>query len=869
MQSTTPLMQQYQEIKSAYSDAILLFQMGDFFECFGEDAVTISQVLGIVLTKREKKADAPQMAGFPQKALDEYLPKLVHAGYKVAVARQMEPPTGGKGIVKRAVTEVITQGTITQQESLLSQDKNYLAAIVVNKNLFGLAIVDVTTGELKVYEDRYAPDKTAALIDKIAPREILHQHSFNLQLSPLSTTVKQPLSDVFFDVKKSIETVTSHFNVPNLDPLGLHDKMLAAIATGVLIAYVSDTKKVTPKHIQKIELWNPYNYLLVDSITQKNLDIFSNQRTHSLSGSLFGVIDKTITPMGHRKLFEWISFPLTEQEEITKRFDVVSFFIENQEQINTAISELEEIHDIERYAGLLGLGRIHHRQLSALAYSISHVLTLKSLLSSAQNDTLIPLLHSALETIEDSPLKELQSKISTALPGLDETSSTLFKKGFNAELDELITLSTDGNKLIKDIFTREKEQSGITNLKLGFNKVFGYYFETSRANEKLIPSHFIKKQTLVNTDRFITQEVKDLEEKVLHAQDRLATKEQEVYAALVAELQGFIGNIQSTAAAVSAIDVLLNFARVAITKGYARPSFVKEGESIVFTDARHPVVNEFVPDFVPNSLTINKDKNFIILTGPNMGGKSTFVRQIALIHILAQAGSFVPAQACNISIIDKLFARIGASDDIASGRSTFMVELSEVANIIRHATEKSFVILDEVGRGTSTYEGIALAWGISEYIAKHIKCTTIFTTHFREITLLEKEDTPYINFKVNIKEENNDVYFLHTISPGVSDKSYGIHVAKLVDLPGEIIKTAQKMLDRFEHERPVQQKNQPPADQLGMFSLQAPVEPQEVIPDNVKAFMSEVASLQLETMTPLEAISVLASLQQKLPDVSE
>jgi DNA mismatch repair protein MutS len=866
MQSTTPLMQQYVEIKNAYGDAILLFQMGDFFECFGEDAVTISQVLGIVLTKREKKADAPQMAGFPQKALDDYLPKLVNAGYKVAVARQMELPTAGKGIVKRAVTEVITQGTITQQESLLSQDKNYLAAIVVNKNLFGLALVDVTTGEVKVYEDRYVADKVSALIDKVAPREILHQHSFGLQLSPQSSTVKQPLSDTYFDLKKSLSVVTEHFGTVNLDPLGLQDKLLGAVATGVLISYINETKKVSPKHIQKIELWNPYNYLMVDAITQKNLDIFSNQRTHSLNGSLIGVIDKTISAMGHRTLFEWISFPLTDKEKIEERYAVVSYFIEHQELISSLMAELEEIHDIERYAGLLGLGRIHPRQLSALAYSIDHALKLMELL----NDNELPdLIRRLKSSVNSDALEKFKYKILSALPSLDETSATMFKKGYNPELDELITLSTDGNKLIKDIFLREKEKSGIPNLKLGFNKVFGYYFETSRANEKYIPEHFIKKQTLVNVDRYITTEVKDLEEKVLSAQDRLALKEQEVYTELVNELQSDIAFVQSASVAIGNIDVLLNFARIAITKGYVRPIFVTDNEAIVFTDSKHPVVNEFVPDFVPNSLTIERDKNFIILTGPNMGGKSTFVRQIALIHILAQAGSFVPAASCHISIIDKLFARIGASDDIASGRSTFMVELSEVANIIRHATKNSFVILDEVGRGTSTYEGIALAWGISEYIAKHIHCTTIFTTHFREITLLEKENGPYINFKVNIKEENNDVYFLHTISKGISDKSYGIHVAKLVDLPSEIIKTAQKMLDRFEHEKPSQSKNTVPADQLGLFSSHPLPEIQEVIPENVKSFLGEFASLKVETLTPLEAITILASLQQKIPDLND
>ena len=793
MTETKPLMAQHAAIKAEYKDALLLFQVGDFFECFNEDAEKVSEVLGLVLTSRSKGYTAPAMAGFPMKALDEFLPKLISAGLKVAIARQMENPKNVKGIVKRLVTEVITQGTITTQEELLSRDKNYLGCIVTNGKRFGLAFADISTGEFKVYEDRFTDESVSELLEHLRLRELLKSTKDTFTDTKSTSTVIQPIDDKEFSESKNVTKLLSHFGVPNLDTLGLTEFPFATSAAGVLLSYITETKKTEPRHITTLTFFNPRHSLHVDPTTQRNLEIFYNLKTHRTEGSLLGTMDSTHTAMGHRLLYEWLSFPETDTQKLEKRYDVVAQYTRDSTQYQGLQNLLTRFPDIQRLTSGLGLGRIHHKHLIALSDAVDRGLSINVLNGELAN---LPLLDEA----QKLKLGELKEKILSAIDTGEEVTNrpTFIRKGYNLDLDRLVELSTNGEQYVKDLFNKEKVVNNLPALKLTFNNVFGYAFELSRVQSVNAPAHFIKKQTLVNNERFITEELKQLESQVLSARDQLQILEGELYTSLISELQTYVPALAALGQLISIVDVLHSFATSALTKRYVRPTLSTTNRTLKVEGMRHPVVESTVSEFVPNDLTVTKESNFLILTGPNMGGKSTFVRQIALLQIMAQVGSFIPATSAVIPVVDKVFARIGASDDISSGKSTFMVELSEVAYIVSQATEQSLVILDEVGRGTSTYEGISLAWGIAQYIANHIGCTTIFTTHFRELTDLEELSPKFINYKVNLKEENDTIYFLHTVTRGRSDKSYGIQVAKLVNLPAEIIDTAFEVLNSFE-----------------------------------------------------------------------
>ncbi len=812
MTETKPLMAQYQAIKNEYKDAVLLFQMGDFFECFGDDAEKISETLGIVLTSRSKSEDAPPMAGFPQKALDDYLPKLIAAGFKVAVARQIENPKNAKGIVKRAVTEVITQGTIATQQELLSNDKNYLACISTDGKMFGLAFADISTGEFKVYEDRFNDKTITELLERLSPRELLKStKDTHTDTSTLSTVV-QPIEDREFSSSTKLEQLKKHFGVPNLDPLGLSDFPYATSAASVLLDYLYDTKKSEPKHITSLSFFNPKSALHIDPISQRNLEIFYNLKTHRTEGSLLGAVDSTQTAMGHRLLYEWLSFPLTDVKQLNERYDVVDFFMQNSEAYQGVANLLHKFPDLQRLTSALGLGRIHYRHLLTIAEAIQRFLD--------TNPTSFPpeekLAKLAKQEIEK--LSEIVSLIITVLT-INSDRGTFIKDGVNSELDKLVSLATNGEQYIKDLFNKEKTVNNLPALKLTFNNVFGYAFELSRIQGKNAPEHFIKKQTMVNAERYITEELKTLEAQVLSAKGELTILETKIYGELVQNLRNYTATLNILTNYLAKLDVLHSFATNALTKRYVRPLLTETERTYDLVGMRHPVVETTVKEFVPNDLTVTEDQNFLILTGPNMGGKSTFVRQIALLQIMAQIGSFVPAEKATLPITDQVFARIGASDDITTGKSTFMVELSEVAYIVSQATAKSLVILDEVGRGTSTYEGISLAWGIAQYIANQIGCTTIFTTHFRELTDLENISNRFINYKVNLREQDNTIYFLHTVTRGKSDKSYGIQVAKLVNLPEEIINTAFQVLENFEAEgQKVKQESNKEVSELSGFN---------------------------------------------------
>lgn len=863
MTETKPLMAQYAAIKAEYPDALLLFQMGDFFECFYDDAVKVSEVLGIVLTSRSKDEKAPPMAGFPQKALDEYLPKLIAAGLKVAVARQMENPKNAKGIVKRAVTEVITQGTIATQEELLSQNKNYIACIVTTPQKFGLAFADISTGEFKVYEGNVTKnhEEIDDILEQLGIKELLKSMKDGYQYRKHDRMVIQPLEDKEFSLEKSTKTLLSHFSVPNLDPLGLSEYPLATIASGVLLTYFAETKKTEPKHITTLEYFNLRHTLQIDPTTQRNLELFYNLKTHRLEGSLLGILDQTQTAPGHRLLYEWLSFPLTDPEELGRRYDTVEHYTRNSSHYQETRNLLQRYPDIQRLTSALGLGRIHFRQVLALADAVEKGISLTVLHEK------LP----AIPKIEKTQKIKLSAFIAKVRNILSDNGDrpTFVSMGHNQELDKLVELSTNGERYIQDLYQKEKVSHDLPGLKLSFNNIFGYSFELSRIQSANAPAHFIKKQTLVNTERYITEELKQLEAQVLSARDNMQLLEAELYKALISELQEYIPELVALGRMVATVDVLTSFATSALTKRYTRPTLTTTERTMQITGMRHPVVENTVSEFVANDLEITQDSNFLILTGPNMGGKSTFVRQIALLQIMAQIGSYIPVERATLPLVDKVFARIGASDDISTGKSTFMVELSEVAYIVSQATPHSLVILDEVGRGTSTYEGISLAWGIAQYLAHKIGCTTIFTTHFRELTDLEELSQKFINYKVNLKEENDTIYFLHTITRGRSDKSYGIQVAKLVNLPKEIIDTAFEVLNSFETRalsvegkeltvpRQPARSKETNDSQLDLFSTPRTIESEQS--KRVKELLSDVDP---NNLTPLQALLLVEQLKK-------
>lgn len=875
MTETKPLMSQYQAIKQEYSDAILLFQMGDFFECFYDDAQKVSDALGLVLTSRSKNDDAPPMAGFPQKALDEYLPKLISAGYKVAVARQIENPKNVKGIVRRAVTEVITQGTIATQEELLSRDKNYLMSVIIEKGVVGLAFADISTGEFKIYEDRYSDEHLRELIERLSPRELLKSTkdtALELTDAQREALVIQPIDDKLFSYEVTKSTLLNHFSVPNLDALGLQDMPLATIAAGVLLAYITDTKKGDPKHITKLTPFHPNQALHIDPTSQRNLEIFYNLKTHRTEGSLIGILDSTKTALGHRLLYEWLAFPETHQDTIEKRYDAVAFLTSHSAVYQEITEKLHRFPDTQRLTSALGLNRIHHRHLDVLAQAVTTGISVAALLEKHSDElSLFPTLsadrHTQLSSFASSIFTAFYGS-ATPTPSSDTTARpTFFAPGFNAELDRLVNLATNGEQYIKDLYNKEKVTHNLPALKLTFNNAFGYAFELSRAKSDTVPEHFIKKQTLVNAERYITEELKNLETQVLSARDQLNILEGELYSQLLTSLHPAISALNELSTLIATLDVITAFATNALTYRYTRPTLTTDQRTLVLEGMRHPVVERTVKEFVPNTLEIEKQQNFLILTGPNMGGKSTFVRQIALLHIMAQIGSFVPASKAVIPIVDQVFARIGASDDISTGKSTFMVELSEVAYIVAQATDKSLIILDEVGRGTSTYEGISLAWGIAQYVAHRIGATTIFTTHFRELTELESQSNKFINYKVNLKEQNNTIYFLHTVTRGKSDKSYGIQVARLVNLPDEIIDTAFTVLNSFEQQAP---PVAPPKNtlQMDLFSTPNAALEQKIteLEERVEKYQKIEALLKdvdPNNMTPMEALRLIELIQEQ------
>ncbi len=862
MAELTPLMRQYNEIKSNYPDTIIFFRLGDFYEMFGQDAVVASKVLQITLTSRDKgKADPMPMCGIPHFTSENYVAKLVKAGHKVAICEQVEDAKEAKGIVKRDVVKVVTPGTFLPDNP---KENNFIVGFFQKENIYGIAAADITTGEFYVYQTHNSLEDE---INRFQPKEVLYPFSLknNSAVENLKDYYLTGYDDWYFDYIEAYRKLIGFFKVSSLDGFGCEGMMVAISAAGALLNYLEDTQKDSLT-FNRISVIRRESKMMIDATSLRNLEITRNMNNHEIEGSLLWVMDETYTPMGGRLLRTWLLNPLTDSGEISERQDAVETLINEQENQAKIQAHLKGIYDIERLASRTGSGSANARDLIALKKSLEILPEMKELLGGYQNE----LIQKLSEKINvQSDISMLIDESIAEEPPLTIKDGGLIKKGFNSEIDELKEISISGKDFIASLQVREKEKTGISSLKVGFNKVFGYYIEVTKANASQVPDEYIRKQTLVNGERFITPELKEYEGKVLGAEERLKNLEYDVFIKIREQISGETEKLQETSAAIAGLDALHSLAYIAKKYDYERP-VVDEGDIINIAAGRHPVVERLSggDKFIPNDCLMDSGANNIsIITGPNMAGKSTYMRQIALIVLMAQTGSFVPSKEATIGVVDRIFTRIGASDVITKGQSTFMVEMIETANILNNATDRSLILLDEVGRGTSTFDGISIAWAVVEYIAKELKARTLFATHYHELTELSIILDGIKNLNVAVKEWGDEIIFLRRIEEGGTDKSYGIQVARLAGLPGVTINRAKEILANLEkselNELGAPKLAYAPDDktshkqwagQLDLFATQA---------DPV---VKELLGLDVLSMTPIEAMNTLFEMKKKLDE---
>ncbi|MDU5038463.1 MAG: DNA mismatch repair protein MutS [Clostridium perfringens] len=799
----TPMMRQYFEIKENYKDCILFFRLGDFYEMFFEDAETAARELELVLTGRdcglEKRAP---MCGIPFHASNSYIGRLVAKGYKVAICEQVEDPKVAKGIVKRDVIKVITPGTYTDSSFVEETKNNYIMTIYsdLERNRCSLAITDISTGDFLATEGELEKGVILDEISKFNPKEIILLDSLDQELIKDITLTTPALIS-----RKPIEYFEENFEEVLNNQFREKSNSLSLMvkkSSNALVKYILDTQKISLTNINDIEVYSLVDFMTIDLSSRRNLELTENLREKSKKGSLLWVLDKTETSMGSRMLRRWIEEPLVNKEKITLRLNAVEELF-NDLSLNDSLKEaLHDIYDIERILGKISNKNANAKDLIALKTSIGKIPNVKGIIENCTS-SLLKNYHHNLDDLRD--IYELLEKSIKEDPSLTLKDGDLIKDGFNSEIDELRLAKTNGKDWISSLENREREFTGIKSLKVGFNKVFGYYIEISKANYSSIPEgRYIRKQTLANAERFITPELKEIEEKLLGASEKLCSLEYDIFLDIRNEVENHIDRLKTTAKIIAELDCISNLAFVALENDFIKPEINEDGETKI-ENGRHPVVEKVIPkgEFIPNDTIINKDDNqLLIITGPNMAGKSTYMRQVAIITLMCQIGSFVPASKANISVVDKIFTRIGASDDLAGGKSTFMVEMWEVSNILKNATENSLVLLDEVGRGTSTYDGLSIAWSVIEYICKNknLRCKTLFATHYHELTKLEGEIHGVRNYSVAVKEVDNNIIFLRKIIEGGADQSYGIEVAKLAGIPDEVINRAKEILETLEME---------------------------------------------------------------------
>ncbi len=856
-------MKQYHEVKRNYPDAIVFFRLGDFYEMFGPDAVTASKVLQITLTSRDKGREDPiPMCGVPHFTAETYIARLVRAGYKVAVCEQMEDPKEAKGIVRREVVKVITPGTFLPDNP---KENNYILGFFQKENIYGIAVADITTGEFLIYETCNSLEDE---INRFQPKEILYPLSFKNNsaiIDRLGDYYLTNYDDWYFDYIEAYRKLIKHFRVSSLDGYGCEGMIVAVSAAGALLNYLEETQKDTLT-FRKVIVLRRASHMLLDAATLRNLEITRNMRSGETEGSLLWVIDETLTPMGGRLLRAWLLNPLLNPEEIGERQDAVIDLMGDTGGLSKLQAYLKDIYDIERLASRISSGTANARDLLALKNSLKILPELKTLLEANDNKT-IKSLQKQIDPL--SGVNSLIEKSITEDPPFTLKDGGLIRKGFNSEIDELREISSSGKDFIAGLQTKERERTGISSLKVGFNRVFGYYIEITKSNLSQVPGDYIRKQTLVNGERFITPELKDYEAKVLGAEERLKNLEYDVFINVRNTIAAETEKLQKTSAAIAELDALQSLAGIAKKYNYERP-VVDDGDVIRISEGRHPVIERLSAGdkFIPNDALIDSaSNNILIITGPNMAGKSTYMRQTALIVLMAQIGSLVPAKEARVGIVDRIFTRIGASDVITKGQSTFMVEMIETANILNNATKKSLILLDEVGRGTSTFDGISIAWAVVEYISKELKTRTLFATHYHELTELSLIIEGIRNLNVAVKEWGDEIIFLRRIEEGAADKSYGIQVARLAGLPSLTIERAKEILSNLEKSElnelgapklaytpTTTTPGSPKTGQLDLFTTQA---------DPV---MKELLGLDILSMSPLEALNKLFEMKKKLGD---
>ncbi len=800
---TTPAMKQFFETKAQYPDCLILFRMGDFYETFYEDAAKASEVLGITLTKRGREKDGKPipLAGIPYHALEQYLAKLIKANLKVAICEQLEDPAKAKGIVERGVVRIVTPGTIVEQTLLNEKHNNYIMAITedILTEKAGIAVADLSTSEFfcleiplnQIYNEIVRYNPAELLIDEMQKKKSLF--SF-LEVCKKKGIFINEIQEFFFSYNNAYATLIRHLKVHSLDSFGIEEKREAIKAAGALLFHLKETQKSNVHSIQKISYISSEKYMLIDETTLSNLEILKNLHERSAKHTLLSSIDKTQTPMGSRMLKKWIMQPLMEKEAIENRLDAVEEFAKRIVLKQEITELLNKMYDIERIVSRVNLGCSNARDMLALKNSLVWIPKIKNTLLLAETAMLKEL--SSLETVDE--LGELlESAIAEDAP-ISVREGNIIKKGFNQELDELHNICKNGKNYIKQMEQQEQEKTRIKTLKIGFNRVFGYYLEVTAKNLSLVPQHYIRKQTTANGERYITEELKQMEEKILSAEEKINLLEYELFQQIGQRISEQTENILNIVQTIAMIDVLNCFAETARQQKYCKPEITKDF-GIEIIEGRHPVIEHIEKQYIPNDISIEKENRTMIITGPNMAGKSSLLRQVALTCLLAQIGSFVPATKAKISIVDRIFCRVGAHDDLTHGQSTFMVEMQETASILHNATERSFIILDEIGRGTSTFDGVSIAWSVAEYINTQIQAKTMFATHYHALTHLEKYEG-IKNYNIAVKEDRNDIIFLRKLVQGGTDKSYGIHVARLAGMPKEVIQRAEEIQETLETE---------------------------------------------------------------------
>ncbi|TCP27931.1 DNA mismatch repair protein MutS [Tenacibaculum skagerrakense] len=857
----TPLMQQYNGIKTKYPDAMLLFRVGDFYETFGEDAIKASEVLGIVLTKRGNGSESETaLAGFPHHSLNTYLPKLVKAGYRVAICDQLEDPKMTKTIVKRGVTELVTPGVSLNDEVLQSKTNNFLAAVHFDKKQLGVSFLDVSTGEFLVAQGNESYiDK---LLQNFSPSEVLVQKQYKQRFLEQFTNRFHTfyLEDWVFQKDYGYENLTSHFKVKNLKGFGVEDITHGIVAAGAVLYYLSETQHNKIEHIQRVNRIAEDNYIWMDRFTVRNLELYGGNSVNSVS--LLDVIDKTISPMGGRLLKRWLALPLKNLEEIKERHELVKFLIDSDTFFETVSYQLKQISDIERLVSKVATGKVSPREVVLLKNSLKAILPIKE----------------AAEKTENTAVKSLGNQLHNCNDLIEKINITVFEdapvninkgnaiaNGVSEELDELRNIANSGKDYLDNMLARETERTGIPSLKIAFNNVFGYYIEVRNTHKDKVPSEWIRKQTLVNAERYITEELKEYETKILGAEEKIQALEVALFGQLIEYIINFVQPIQENAQIIAKIDCLLSFSKLAIDNNYVRPT-VDETTDIEIKNGRHPVIEKQLQigeEYIANDVVLNRNQQQIIMiTGPNMSGKSAILRQTALIVLLAQMGSYVPAQQARIGIVDKIFTRVGASDNISMGESTFMVEMNETASILNNISDRSLVLLDEIGRGTSTYDGISIAWSIAEYLHEHpSKAKTLFATHYHELNEMTTTFKRIKNFNVSVKELKDSIIFLRKLVSGGSNHSFGIHVAKLAGMPNQVIHRANKILKQLEESHSHKEVEETLKDvqhqemQMSFFQLDDPL---------LEDIREEILTTNIDTLTPIEALMKLNEIKRML-----